>query len=262
MPRGNGRDLRMAHEWQVLFKAPDEIAADDLRVIEVKLDAHVRPLHLGDDVDRLLGAGEEIIRPVARIDRLDQERDVLLPRRVGGTHEVANEGHFRRRPLLRRYLAGEAVDLTAADGSDVVERLLEQRVKFPLVAGDGSDAELARCGLSRRGVDAEYGQAVPVELDLNRRRRVIIGDLQLDRAKSGGGRCGEPPDQRPLGEHISEIGGEAGHAGLTMRRDVIAGYEVIDTRRCPLTPGDRDCACSPTRPSTSPYCRATASGLR
>src|SRR5262249_40817203 len=84
----------------------------------------------------------------------------------------------------------------------------------------------------------------------------------FDRAKSGGGRCGEPLDQRPLGEQISQIGGEAGHAGLTMRRDVIAGYEVIDTRRCPLTPRDRDCACSPTRPSTSLCCRATASGLR
>jgi hypothetical protein len=35
------------------------------------------------------------------------------------------------------------VDLTAADGGDVVERLLEQRVKLPLVAEDGSDAELA-----------------------------------------------------------------------------------------------------------------------
>jgi hypothetical protein len=38
--------------------------------------------------------------------------------------------------------------------------------------------------------------------------------LQLDRAKSGGGRCGEPLDQRPLGEQIGQIGGEAGHAQI------------------------------------------------
>src|SRR5215472_334253 len=90
------------------------------------------------------GAGEEIVRPVARIDRLDQQRDVFLLRGVGDAREIPDEGRLRRRPLLRRHLAGEAVDLAATDGSDVVERLLEQRGEFTLAAGDGGDAELAR----------------------------------------------------------------------------------------------------------------------
>src|SRR5215472_18112371 len=55
-PRRHGRDLHMADERQVFFESPDEIAADDLGVVEVELDAHVRPLHPGDDVGRLLGA--------------------------------------------------------------------------------------------------------------------------------------------------------------------------------------------------------------
>ena len=149
----------MADQGKMFLEAADEIAADDLRVIEVELHAHVRPLHLGDDVGRLLGAGEEIVRPVARIDRLDQQRDVFLLRGIGDAREIPDEGHLRRRPLLRRHLAGEAMDLTAADGGDVVERLLEQRGEFALAAGDGGDAELARRRLTGRGVDAKHGQA-------------------------------------------------------------------------------------------------------
>src|SRR5437879_4498003 len=62
VPRRHRRDLHVSDQRQMLFESPDEIAADDLRVIEVELNAQVRPLHLGDDVGRLLGAGEEIVR--------------------------------------------------------------------------------------------------------------------------------------------------------------------------------------------------------
>ena len=44
VPRRNGRDLHMADQRQVLFEPADEIAADDLRMIEIELDAQIRPL--------------------------------------------------------------------------------------------------------------------------------------------------------------------------------------------------------------------------
>jgi hypothetical protein len=55
---------------------------------------------------------------------------------------------------------------------------------------------------------------VAVEFGLHRRRRLVIGKLQLDCAKAGRGRRREPLDQRPLGEQIGQIGGEAGHAQI------------------------------------------------
>src|SRR5690242_20447184 len=57
VPRWYRRDLHMADHGHVLFEARDEITADDLGMIEVELDAHVRPLHLGDDVGGVLGPG-------------------------------------------------------------------------------------------------------------------------------------------------------------------------------------------------------------
>src|SRR5437667_7524564 len=70
---GDRGDLHMTDNAEVLLEPAHEIAADDLRVIEIELDAQVRPLHLGDDVGSVLGASEEIVRPVARIDWFDQE---------------------------------------------------------------------------------------------------------------------------------------------------------------------------------------------
>jgi hypothetical protein len=41
---------------------------------------------------------------------------------------------------------------------------------------------------------------------------VVIGQLQLDRAEARGRRRAEALNQRPFGEEIGEVGGEARHA--------------------------------------------------
>src|SRR3954451_1790032 len=124
-PSRNGGDLHVADERKILFEAFDQIAADDLRMIEVELNAHIWPLKFGNDVGRLLDPAEEIIRPIARVKRLDQQGDVALARRVGSASEIAQEGALRSGPLLRRHRAGETMDLAAADRSHIVERLVE-----------------------------------------------------------------------------------------------------------------------------------------
>ena len=125
MPGRDRGDLHMADDRKVLLEPAYEIAADDLRVIEIELHAQVFPLDLGDDVGRVLGAGEEIVRPVARIERLDQERDVLLRRSVRRAREIPDQRGFGGGPLLGRHLAGQHMDLAAADRHHIGERLLE-----------------------------------------------------------------------------------------------------------------------------------------
>ena len=56
----------MADDRQVFLEPVEQIAADDLRMVEIELDAQVRLAGLGDDVGGVLDAVEEIIRPVAR----------------------------------------------------------------------------------------------------------------------------------------------------------------------------------------------------
>src|SRR5664279_2504929 len=62
--RGHGRALQMADHRQMLLQAVEEVAAHDLHMIKIELDAQVRPADFGDDVGGVLDAVEEIIRPV------------------------------------------------------------------------------------------------------------------------------------------------------------------------------------------------------
>src|SRR5450755_822470 len=58
--------LQVADHGQVLLKAMEQIAAHDLHMVEIELEAKVRLAGLGDDVGGVLHTIEEIIRPVAR----------------------------------------------------------------------------------------------------------------------------------------------------------------------------------------------------
>ena len=132
--------------------------------------------------------------------------------------EILHEGRLGRGPLLGRHLAGEAMDLTAAERDDVVERLLEDRGEFLLPARDRRHAEFSCRLLAGRGVDAEHREAVTVDLGPQRGRRVVIHELQFDRPEARRGRGAKALDQRTLGEQVAEVGGEARHSGFSGRR--------------------------------------------
>ena len=208
--RRNRGDLHMADQRQVLLEAGDEIAADDLHMVEIVLDFHIGLADLGDDVGGLLDAAEKIIRPVARVDRLDQQGDFLVRGQVGCARQVADEGALGGGPLLGRNHAGHAVDRGAADSDGVIERLLEHDLPVALAARHRRQSGIAGPSADEC-VDAELRQPVLVDLGFQRGRRVIVGRLQLDGLEASRCRRAETLEQRPLGEQISEIGGKARH---------------------------------------------------
>src|SRR6185437_494310 len=82
--RGHRAALQVADHREVVLEPVQQVTAHDLHVIEIELHAQVGPSHLGDDIGGVLDVIEEVVRPVARIDRLDQKRDVFLCRKVSG----------------------------------------------------------------------------------------------------------------------------------------------------------------------------------
>lgn len=117
--------LQVADERQVLLEAVQQIAADDLHVIEIELDLHVRLAELGDNVGGVLDAVEIIIRPVARVDRLDLYVDALGTGEISRHPQIVDKDALRRRTLVDFDFAGEAMHRAAADGRDVIERAAE-----------------------------------------------------------------------------------------------------------------------------------------
>ena len=61
----------------MFLEPPDQIAADNLRVIEIELDLDVVPPNPADQVGGMLNTCEEVVGPVARVDWLDQELEVV-----------------------------------------------------------------------------------------------------------------------------------------------------------------------------------------
>src|SRR5262249_962369 len=95
------------------YFSDDEIPATDLVMVEIELDAQVRPVRFAQDVGRLLQRSEEIPRPVAPVDRLDQQGDAPIGRAIGAARKIANKGALRLRLLMGGRNAGQAMDLAA-----------------------------------------------------------------------------------------------------------------------------------------------------
>ena len=193
-------------------------------MIEVELNAHVGRTNFANNISGVLDTVEKIIRPVARVDRLDQERDVRLRGVLCSAREIFDEGGLGGWTLVRRYGAGKAVNGAAADGDDIVECLSERRIPIALASGHCGEAELAVPALC--GVHAELYQAMPFEFSLHGRRRHTVGKLQLDRLEARRRRSAKALDQRPFGEEITKIGCKAGHGislSTVVRRQSMLG---------------------------------------
>jgi len=131
-------------------------------------------------------AGEEVIRPIARIDGLDQDRDVALRARcIRRRLEIADEGPLGGGTVLRRHFPRKAMNLASTDGGgrsrDFAQNNLANSCSRPGMAPTPNSPPAS---LPRARIDPQHGQAMPIELRLHSGRRVIIRKLQLHGRKA------------------------------------------------------------------------------
>src|SRR5215475_7295902 len=143
VPRGHRRYLHMADMCKGSLESVAQIAAYNLGVVEIELNTHVGPPNFANNGGGMLGPGEKIIRPVAWIDRLNQERNGLFSRQVSRSLQVGNEDPLRRRALLGRHPSCQYMDLPAPNPGDVVERLAKQHAEVLFAPRQSRKAEFA-----------------------------------------------------------------------------------------------------------------------
>src|SRR5262249_60312855 len=100
VPRGPRCHRHMADMWKGSLEPVAQIAAYNLGVVEIELNTHVGPPNFANYGGGMLGPRKKIIRPVARIDRLNQERNGPFSRQVRCSLQVGNEDPLRRGALL------------------------------------------------------------------------------------------------------------------------------------------------------------------
>src|SRR5215471_1909865 len=86
---GDAGNLEMADVRQPAADLLRKIALDDLRVVEVHLHLEIRRRDVLADRMRLGLRREQIVRHVARVERLDQDRHALLRGLRAGELEIA-----------------------------------------------------------------------------------------------------------------------------------------------------------------------------
>ena len=237
-PRRHRRDLDMADDREVALETLDEVAAFDLRVIEVELYPDIVSPRCRDNGGGLLGAADEVVGPVASVERFGQHGDALRCRKIGSAHEIGDEGLLALGPPFRRHRARHAMDRATADRHGVVERLAEMRIELALAPGNTGKPRLPV--RRQRRVDAEHDKTVALDLAAHRRGRRVVGELQLDRRKAHGRRRSEPLKQRPLGKEVGEIGGESRHRLVLGERAAPAVRLTLFHFTTRLTTGEAD----------------------
>ena len=197
------------------LEASREVARHDLGVVEIELQAQGRQPQLLDQRRTFGGRIEQIARDVAGVDRLDQRLPAGGRHRLAGDLEVGLVGRPARFP--GRALGtnpGHDVDLRAVERLGIGHGAIQRRAKIRLAAGQARKPALARGEIAGRRVDQQHRKPVRRQLGCEVGSLHLVGKLALDRRKARFARRRAPLEERPVGEHGAEIGGELRHASL------------------------------------------------
>src|SRR6185295_15625386 len=153
--------LQVSNQGKESLEAVDQIAADDLYVIEIELHADIGLRGFFNDGSSVLDVIEKIVRSVPTVDRLDQQLDFLCGSKIGGVHQIVEKDAIGGRTLLGRNLAGETMDRGRADCARIVERTREHCLPLLLTSRYGGEPEFAFA--PRWRIEAKNGQ--PISFD-------------------------------------------------------------------------------------------------
>src|SRR4029077_15328389 len=133
----------MSDDGQEFSETIDQVSTHDLNVIEIELYADVFLPDLADNVGRVFDMIQEIIRPIATVDRLNQQCNFLGGGQIGCTGQIIDKDTVCSRALLGRPLARQTQKRRRADRAGIFERAGEQRLPVLLATRYGSKAKLA-----------------------------------------------------------------------------------------------------------------------
>ena len=202
----------MGDSRQVLLQAAYQVALHDLPVIEVELQPQVPVPRPRDRRQGLVRGLQQEARVVAAVERLDHDRDPLGRAALGGVAQVGGEdlgAVARRQPARGR--AGQHVDPAAVKRPAVGDRLLDTLPELRLAAGQTRGPGLARRQVAGRDVDQhdlDAGGPRPRRHGLG---RVVVGELQVDRAEAQVGRRREAVEEGMFRQHEAGVDRKTWH---------------------------------------------------
>ena len=235
-------DLHMAHVRELCFQIADQIALDDLAVVEIELHLEVGGADPGENLACLRLATQIEAGHVARVDRFDQQCLADLLKLCGGVTQVAEVGlgatgpHGVIRPL--RHQSRHGMYARTIECLGIANRLGHRGPKLLLAARQTGQAALTGLPVARRQIEQHLRQLVCIEPCAQFFRGIGIGEEIFDPAKTAVGRSREAIEKIMLGEQHAEIGGQSGH----VRSLDVTDEEVITQGRPNLASSSATCS--------------------
>jgi hypothetical protein len=146
---GNACNLDMAYMRRERFEPCNDVAFDDLHMIDVEQQTHIRQADGLNDVTCLVCSGHEISTAVATIERLYHHRHILLGGARSGIFQMTDKRLARGR-ALRCDGARHHIDIAGADLDGIGQGLIETGIGFRLVSRHGGKAQIIRPAPARR----------------------------------------------------------------------------------------------------------------
>ena len=181
----------------------DEIALHDLHVIEVEHQLHVRAGQFAQKHRDLIRPRDEIARPVARVQGLDQQGDARR-RKLRGPAQVVEERSTRHVMRHARHTRHD-MDRGCSQRLRIGEREFELASELHFASGHRRAAECVAC----RRVDADHGNAGLFQALRQLHGRHLIGKLAFDRTEVGPGSRRDAVGKSMLAEQHRDIGGKS-----------------------------------------------------
>jgi len=218
-------ELEMPNQVEVLLDRAGEVALHDLHVVDVVLQTEVGGADLLDDVTGLGGAGDDEAWDVAGVDGLDQQREVGLGKLTGSVAQVADQGGAEFLWVVAvRYLAGQAVELPAAEGGRVLDGAADALPELGDPIRQAGDAAITGRPVTGRQVVEHLLEVVVFEPCLELAGVEVVREQVLNAPEAGLCGGGEAVEEVELREEHAEVGCESWHLSslpslIAARRD-------------------------------------------
>jgi hypothetical protein len=215
VPPGVVRDLDVVDLGELLAQDLPQVSLGALRVVDIVLDIHVGPPHLGDDVHHLRHPIEDEARDVEGVDVLDDLVHADLAQRIRRELQVLHQGFdMHLFGIPGDHLPRQAVHPRDGQHLGVLHRRLDPCPELLDPVRVSPDPAVAAGPVPARQIEEDDLQAVLIQGLLHLVRRLLVWEQKLHRLEPRLRRGGEALDEGLVGEHQRQVGSDLRHRPL------------------------------------------------
>src|SRR6266404_503637 len=202
----------MRDKREMFLQRSRYIALHHLHVVNVILNEEIFRSDIGDDLDGLLCPAQENARNIQRVDRLNQQANIFLRKRICSEPQILPKHLVQLKHICTgRRDTDETIHLTAIESLCIIDGAEHAIAEFIDPIRENRDSPLAGPPITRREVVQYLRKSMLQQLLAQQVLFKIIGEQIFDAAEAGSFGRGEAVKEWQFVEEHGEIGSKFWH---------------------------------------------------